>query len=515
MGLILSRFRKKQSTKEVLEQIQKDVLDIQEYHIHTQQRQKRLIGSLVLYSIVLYLVAAVVFYFYYFPPTLQEQLLYATPFIVFPLVVYILKRLLTWYYRRKISKNEQKLKSLRERKTKILEQVMETETYKVAKEILETYAPDQLHRSQMHKSQAVITPAPQRLPSPSSTHPDVRRRVVPPMSTPQTMAQPPRPLGPQNLPHQTPVFPVRPSINSQSSPPRPGITGMSALRSTPAGPVNVPPGVTPKFSATPAQPHHPTLTRPGSGLGLEPGVPGSEGPPGPPMPRPVLPRERGYLDRFVEYLVGDGPANRFALVCRQCESHNGMALKDEFPYLAFRCAYCFYWNPARKQRPFAPRLETITPQLPPPIPASEDQEEEEDEEEDEEEQEEQDSSSGEEEEEEEEEEEGGAEEEESSSSSSAEDQEEEEEEEGAVSSSELSSNKATSSQEGSLEDVAKSTPSSEPSSSDDHQNFVEVFCTSSSSRTNHMTSTTMANTNSVPSPSSSNTASTTETEETE
>ncbi|XP_068233006.1 endoplasmic reticulum junction formation protein lunapark-A-like isoform X4 [Palaemon carinicauda] len=482
MGLILSRFRKKQSTKEVLEQIQKDVLDIQEYHIHTQQRQKRLIGSLVLYSIVLYLVAAVVFYFYYFPPTLQEQLLYATPFIVFPLVVYILKRLLTWYYRRKISKNEQKLKSLRERKTKILEQVMETETYKVAKEILETYAPDQLHRSQMHKSQAVITPAPQRLPSPSSTHPDVRRRVVPPMSTPQTMAQPPRPLGPQNLPHQTPVFPVRPSINSQSSPPRPG-----------------------------------------SGLGLEPGVPGSEGPPGPPMPRPVLPRERGYLDRFVEYLVGDGPANRFALVCRQCESHNGMALKDEFPYLAFRCAYCFYWNPARKQRPFAPRLETITPQLPPPIPASEDQEEEEDEEEDEEEQEEQDSSSGEEEEEEEEEEEGGAEEEESSSSSSAEDQEEEEEEEGAVSSSELSSNKATSSQEGvcrpqqagSLEDVAKSTPSSEPSSSDDHQNFVEVFCTSSSSRTNHMTSTTMANTNSVPSPSSSNTASTTETEETE
>lgn len=56
-------------------------------------------------------------------------------------------------------------------------------------------------------------------------------------------------------------------------------------------------------------------------------------PPGPPMPRPILPRERGMLDRFVEYLVGDGPSNRYALVCRQCESHNGMALKDEFPYI--------------------------------------------------------------------------------------------------------------------------------------------------------------------------------------
>lgn len=78
--------------------------------------------------------------------------------------------------------------------------------------------------------------------------------------------------------------------------------------------------------------------------------------PGPPLPRPLLPRERGYLDKFVEYLVGDGPANRYALICRQCQSHNGMALREEFEYVAFRCAYCYYWNPARKQRPVAPRL---------------------------------------------------------------------------------------------------------------------------------------------------------------
>ena len=55
------------------------------------------------------------------------------------------------------------------------------------------------------------------------------------------------------------------------------------------------------------------------------------------MPRPVLPRERGVVDRFIEYLIGDGPSNRFALVCRRCESHNGMALKEEFPYLGEQC----------------------------------------------------------------------------------------------------------------------------------------------------------------------------------
>lgn len=66
--------------------------------------------------------------------------------------------------------------------------------------------------------------------------------------------------------------------------------------------------------------------------------------------------------------------------------------------VAFRCAYCFYWNPARKQRPSAPRLEDLAPQLPPPLPPTQDQDEEEEEED-------QESSSGEEE----EEEEGGAE----------------------------------------------------------------------------------------------------------
>ena len=80
----------------------------------------------------------------------------------------------------------------------------------------------------------------------------------------------------------------------------------------------------------PAPPASAPALRPHGGPGARPGVPG------PPLPRPVLPRERGYLDKFVEFLVGDGPTNRYALICRQCESHNGMALREEFEYIAFR-----------------------------------------------------------------------------------------------------------------------------------------------------------------------------------
>ena len=55
--------------------------------------------------------------------------------------------------------------------------------------------------------------------------------------------------------------------------------------------------------------------------------------------------------QVVEFLVGDGPNNRYALICRKCHSHNGMALRDEFEYLTFRCAYCYHLNSALKAKP--------------------------------------------------------------------------------------------------------------------------------------------------------------------
>ena len=36
--------------------------------------------------------------------------------------------------------------------------------------------------------------------------------------------------------------------------------------------------------------------------------------------------------QLTDFLVGDGPGSRYALICAQCHSHNGMALKDEFEY---------------------------------------------------------------------------------------------------------------------------------------------------------------------------------------
>jgi len=66
------------------------------------------------------------------------------------------------------------------------------------------------------------------------------------------------------------------------------------------------------------------------------------------------------LSKVVEYLVGDGPNNRYALICSDCHSHNGMVLRDEFEYTTFRCAYCYHLNPARKRKP-----SLVSPSAPP------------------------------------------------------------------------------------------------------------------------------------------------------
>uniref|UniRef100_A0A3Q3VZF6 Endoplasmic reticulum junction formation protein lunapark n=1 Tax=Mola mola TaxID=94237 RepID=A0A3Q3VZF6_MOLML len=215
-----------------------------------QRLQKLWVGQLLLYSSVLYLV---------------------TCFIVYLLMFYVL--------------------------CVQLEEVMETETYKNAKLILERFDPEAKKKAELES-----TPAhPQMTPQPGQVS------VVVSLSH---IALPPEP------------FP----LSAPGGPPERSAVSAS-IRS----------GAIPRTPCTPIP-----------GVGMHP--------PGPPLARPILPQNRGTVDRVIEYLVGDGPQNRYALICQQCFSHNGMALKEEFEYLAFRCAYCYFLNPARKTRPQAPRL---------------------------------------------------------------------------------------------------------------------------------------------------------------
>lgn len=324
MGAVVSRWRAKPSTVDVLEGIDKDIQIVEDYREKYQRQLKLWGGRLLLYSSLLYLITCAVVYSWYLPEQLIGRVILSLPFIVFPLLVWLLRKLLVYIFSRRTEKNNEKLEDLKAQKRKILEEVMETETYKNAKMILERFDPDSRRRIELESNQA----GPQMSPKPGQ---ELRQRNVIPKTPPVVVnpasvaaARPPLASGP--------TYPGRSSHSAPGGPPERNLSAIAAQQSLMRKPV--------------------TLGTPVPGVGLHP--------PGPPLARPVLPRERGAMDRVIEYLVGDGPQNRYALVCQQCLSHNGMALKEEFEYIAFRCAYCYFLNPARKMRPQAPRLPEVT-----------------------------------------------------------------------------------------------------------------------------------------------------------
>ncbi|XP_051040412.1 endoplasmic reticulum junction formation protein lunapark isoform X2 [Phodopus roborovskii] len=312
MGGLFSRWRAKPSTVEVLENIDKEIEALEEFREKNQRLQKLWVGRLIIYSSVLYLFTCLIVYLWYLPDEFTARLAMTLPFFAFPFIIWTIRIVLIFFFSKRTERNNEALDDLKSQKKKILEEVMEKETYKTAKLILERFDPDSKKAKEFEppSAGAAVTAKPGQ---------EIRQR---------TAAQ--RNLSPA------------PASSSQGPPPQvPVSPGPSKDASAPGGP--------PERTIAPALSRRlgsPATSVPGMGLH----------PPGPPLARPILPRERGALDRIVEYLVGDGPQNRYALICQQCFSHNGMALKEEFEYIAFRCAYCFFLNPARKTRPQAPRL---------------------------------------------------------------------------------------------------------------------------------------------------------------
>lgn len=294
MGLIISRFRRKKTTYEILENLEGKIQAIEERGQWTEQRHKHVVAYMMAFSFGLYVILCLMFLYVHRrrSNTWLESIYYFTPLLIFPIVFLMLRRCVSWYYNSKLQKERKKLAQMRAEKKKILEEVMNTETYKVAKEILDKFA-------SVESTRTALKPFVPTINSPANSRPN-----SPLPATPAQLRQRQIAL---NSAQASPQF-NNSSLVLSGTPPTQKVAIKSEM-----------------------------------------------------LIRPLLGSNRSALDRVVDYLVGDGPSSRYALVCQECHGHNGMALAEEFEYLSFACAYCRRLNPARKQKPRQPPLYGTTP----------------------------------------------------------------------------------------------------------------------------------------------------------
>ncbi|GAA5904141.1 hypothetical protein JCM8208_003458 [Rhodotorula glutinis] len=301
MGALFSR-PKDADYDTVLAKLQTQIAARQARLQQIRLRERRLNALLITYGLVAWILYTVLWYFGIVGVRQTEASLPAVvagvaPVVLGPVAIIFTRRASRWFYHRKQDKEETQLKVLVKQKQDKVEEIKKKTGYYSTRDLLEKY--DEALRK--GPSSAPSTPAKQQAKSGAKPAP------APFPSTPST---------------------------PQGAAARPGTPAAAAM--TPQQRVAVNPGA----PGTPAQ------------LPFPPGAAPTGAFPPAPFP-PASPQPRTLLDKVADALLGvspedTNPMNRYALICGQCYAHNGLAKKDEFDFVQYRCPRCGHFNPPRR-----------------------------------------------------------------------------------------------------------------------------------------------------------------------
>jgi hypothetical protein len=60
-------------------------------------------------------------------------------------------------------------------------------------------------------------------------------------------------------------------------------------------------------------------------------------------------QDGGWIARIAALLVGEDPTQSYALICGNCHVHNGLARKEDFPFITYYCPHCQALNRSKQQ----------------------------------------------------------------------------------------------------------------------------------------------------------------------
>ncbi|GAA6010711.1 hypothetical protein JCM11491_002909 [Sporobolomyces phaffii] len=268
-------------------------------------RERRANALFITYGLALWVLYVALWYFgvvggrYAAHGAAVEKVAGIAPMVLGPVVIVFTRRLVRHYYRRREAKEEMIIKSLLKKKQDKVEEIKKKTGYYSTRDLLEKYD-EALRKNAGTRGSAPGTPVKQTgkqgtLPSSAST--PARLATASGPSTPQAQ-------GPAHVRSATTNSPSPAGINAVPFP-------SSPQQQQPFSPV------APQFP-------------------------------------PSLPQSRSVMDKLADALLGVSPEeanpynNKYALICSKCYAHNGLAMKDEFDFIQYRCPHCGHFNPRRK-----------------------------------------------------------------------------------------------------------------------------------------------------------------------
>jgi len=323
MGSLLSFFRRPDlDTNSQLESIESNLKRLFEKRAAHIRSKADLYTKTRNYGLSIFLLLVLALYISFPAQLIRRAILLIFVFIIYPVAVLLIRKFWKFYHDRQKKEADDKIKALEKQKDEILETVMEKEPYNKAREILKKFAPN------LYKKEE----------KPKPVQPVQRQKMVDgKLVVDKPKSSLPAPGGRvENLPKPGSVQSTRtrdPRLNS-------------TVCHTKTSPVNKPSFASPQMHRQQQNMKRPQTVRP--------------------LPDRL---NQSRVDKIVGWVVGSNPEQMYALICKSCFQHNGLALKEEFEYLEFKCAYCHLLNPARKERPKPPRLEEQKPMDQPRFPA--------------------------------------------------------------------------------------------------------------------------------------------------
>jgi len=313
MGSIISLFRPKElDTNSQLEEIETKLKLHFEKRTNTIRLKSALYTKTRNYGLGCWSILLAGLYLTFPDENIRRFIQIVFVFIIYPVAVLLIRKFWKYYYERRLTKVDDEIKSLDKQKESILKDVMEKEPYNKAREILKRFGSNQafeVPKAPTQQRKKLVNGKPID---------DQAKRAMN-----STVSEPTKKLPQPNVQRQL----------SQT------IGGMSPILRTPGTQGNS------------------TMTTPQVRKTVRKTV----------RPLPSEKLNQSNIEKMVDWVVGSKPEQMYALICKNCKMHNGLAIKEEFEYMEWRCAFCHFLNMASKQRPAPPQLQ---PQRPMDVPRS-------------------------------------------------------------------------------------------------------------------------------------------------